>query len=88
VASFGQQADDQGGLFVVSTTSGGPAQAAGLQANDVLTGLDGVPVGDADQLEALSVTKSPGDQVRLTFRRAQVSADAVVTLGTQPRRDG
>jgi putative serine protease PepD len=84
VAPFGRQADDQGGLFVVSTTAGGPAQVAGLRANDVLTGLDGVPVGDADQLEVLSVTKSPGDRVRLTYRRGQASADAVVTLGAQP----
>jgi putative serine protease PepD len=84
VAPFPPQTDDRGGLFVVATTPGGPAQAAGLRAGDVLTALDGGRVGDADQLEVLSVTRSPGDQVRITYRRAATSADAMVTLGVQP----
>jgi S1-C subfamily serine protease len=77
-------ATDDGGLFVVGTTPGGPAEAAGLRSGDIITAIDGAPVGDADQLEVLSVTRSPGDQVRLTHRRAQTSADVTVTLGAQP----
>ena len=85
VAPFALQADDQAGLFVVAVTTGGPAQAAGLQAGDIVTAIDGVQVGDADQLEVLSVTRSPGDQVRLAYRRGQTSAETRVTLGAQPR---
>jgi putative serine protease PepD len=62
-------------------TPGGPAASAGLQAGDVITGIDGVLAGSADQLDTLSVTKRPGDTVRLTYRRGTTAADAVVTLG-------
>jgi putative serine protease PepD len=85
VAPLAQQADDQAGLFVVGVTTGGPAQAAGLRPGDIVTAIDGERVGDADQLEELSVTRRPGDQVRLAYRRGADSAETQVTLGTQPR---
>ena len=75
---------DQVGLFVVGVSSGGPAQAAGLRAGDVVTAIDGVQVTDVDQLDTLTVTKRPGDKVRITYRRAGAAADANVTLGSFP----
>ncbi len=84
IAPLAQEETDDGGLFVVGTTPGGPAAAAGLRAGDIVTAVEGVPVGNADQLDVLSVTRSPGDQVRLTYRRAQTSADVTLTLGAQP----
>jgi putative serine protease PepD len=84
VAPFPSQVDHPAGLYVLAVTAGGPAAAAGLRAGDVVTGLDGRPVTDADQIDVLSVTRSPGDQVKLTYRRAGDSADATVTLSTRP----
>jgi putative serine protease PepD len=84
VAPFPPQTDDQTGLYVLAVTAGGPAQAAGLRLGDVITGVDGASVTDADQLEALSVTRSPGDRVRLTYQRAGDSADATMTLTARP----
>jgi putative serine protease PepD len=84
VAPFPSQDDDHGGLFVTAVTTGGPAQAAGLRRGDLLTALDGVELSDPDQLEALSLTTGPGQQVRLTFRRSGSSADATVTLAARP----
>lgn len=84
VAPFPPQTDDQLGLYVLAVTPGGPAQAAGLRAGDVVTGVDGATVSDADQLDVLSVTRAPGDEVRLTYRRSGDSADAAVTLATRP----
>jgi putative serine protease PepD len=77
-------AAEGGELFVTGTTPGGPAQAAGLRSGDVLTALDGARLVDAEQLEVLSVTRSPGEQVRLTYRRGSASSDATVTLAAQP----
>jgi S1-C subfamily serine protease len=78
------QADEHGGLFVIGTTPGSPAQAAGLRNGDLLTAVDGVPVRDPEQLAVISVTRSPGDKVRLTYRRGGTAADATVTLAAQP----
>jgi putative serine protease PepD len=84
IAPFAPEAGEQGELFVIAATPGGPAEAAGLRAGDILTAIDGEPVTDAEDLEVLSVTRSPGDRVRLTYRRGQTSGDATVTLAAQP----
>ena len=67
-----------------AVTPGGPAAAAGLRAGDVITALDGEHVGDTEQLDVISVTRSPGDRVRVAYRRDAASAEAVVTLGAAP----
>jgi len=74
----------QPGLFVAGVTAGSPAQAAGLQAGDVVTAIDGEQVTHPDALDAVLVTRSPGSRVRLTYRRDGRSADAEVTLGALP----
>jgi putative serine protease PepD len=84
VAPFPAQTADQSGLYVLAASAGGPAQAAGIRAGDVVTGIDGRLVDDADQLDVISVTRAPGDRVRLTYRRGGTSADADITLGTRP----
>jgi putative serine protease PepD len=88
VAPLAPQDDDHGGLFVTAVTPDGPAQVAGLRRGDVLTTMDGVQLDDPDQLDVLSVTASPGDQVRLTFRRSGSSADVTVTLAARPPSTG
>jgi putative serine protease PepD len=81
VAPFPPQASEQEGLFVLAATPGGPAAAAGLRAGDVITALDGERVSDADQLDVVSVTRAPGDRLRVTYRRDGNTAGATVTLG-------
>lgn len=67
-----------------STSPGGPAQAAGLRAGDIVTAIDGIQITDVDQIDTLSVTRRPGEKVRITYRRAGTTADAGVTLGSLP----
>jgi putative serine protease PepD len=74
------------GLYVVGVTPAGPAEAAGIRPGDVLTAIDGVAVTDADQLDVLSVTRRPGERVRLTYRRGGASADTTATLAARPGR--
>ena len=83
VAGSAQRGED-GGLAVVAVTPNGPAAAAGLRAGDRLTALDGVQVVGPDQLDVLSVTRRPGETVRVTYRRGGTAADAAVTLGALP----
>jgi putative serine protease PepD len=60
---------------------GGPAEAAGLQAGDLIVAIDGKPVADSSELIVAIRSKQPGDEVRLTVRRDGDDRDYTVTLG-------
>jgi putative serine protease PepD len=72
------------GLFVQAVTPGGPAEKAGLRANDVITSIDGKAATSNIQLQELTITKKPGDTVSVGYNRSGRSATTTVTLGTQP----
>jgi putative serine protease PepD len=72
------------GLFVQGVSAGGPAAAAGLRPNDVITSIDGNPATSNIQLQELTLTKKPGDTVSIGYERAGHSAKATVTLAAQP----
>ena len=72
------------GLFVQGVSAGGPAAAAGLRPNDVITSIDGKPATSNIQLQELTLTEKPGDTVSIGYDRAGHSAKATVTLAAQP----
>jgi len=72
------------GLFVQAVTPGGPAERAGLRANDVITSIDGKAATSNIQLQELTITKKPGDTVSVGYDRSGRSATTTVTLGSQP----
>ncbi len=69
-------------VTVGSVTAAGPGAAAGLQAGDVITKIDGTVVTDADTLIATVRSHSAGDKVTLTFSRGGVVKTATVTVGS------
>lgn len=72
------------GLFVEGVTPGGPAEAAGLKAGDIITALDGQPATDAAVLTRLKLTKKVGDTVEVSYLRGTEKGKATVTLGATP----
>jgi putative serine protease PepD len=78
------QAGTAEGLYVAAVVPGGPSASAGLKQGDIITTIDGQPATDSTQLEALTLTKKPGDTVKVTYERSGKSMDATITLGTQP----
>lgn len=76
------------GLFVEGVTAGGPADAAGIKAGDIVTQLDGQPATSVAVLTRLQLTKKVGDTVEVTYVRGTDkgtdTATATVTLGTAP----
>ncbi len=68
------------GALVSDVQPDGPGAKAGLKTGDVITELDGKPVGDAGELQMLVGQKRPGDTVHLGVMRDDRSTDIAVTL--------
>jgi putative serine protease PepD len=72
------------GVAVERVLPGSPAETAGLEAGDALVGLDGSPVGSMDDLVGLLRRYSPGDEVDVTVRRGNGTAELTVALAERP----
>lgn len=69
------------GARVVAVTPGGPAERAGIPLDAVITGVDGQPVGDPDQLGQYIRAQAPGKQVELTYSVGPQEMHTRVVLG-------
>ncbi len=70
------------GARVQEVTAGGPAEAAGLEAGDVIVEFDGEPVADATSLIVDIRSMQPGDEVALSVQRGGSTEDVTITLGS------
>ena len=69
------------GLLVATVESGSPADSAGLLIGDILVRLDGVTIGDADDLQALLLGERIGRPTPVTVLRGGEPRDLTVTIG-------
>ena len=76
-----------GGVIIVAVESDSPAEKAGLLIGDVLVALDGVPVSDTADVQALLGPERVGTAVGASIIRAGLLAERVITIGERPRRD-
>lgn len=72
---------DKVGARITGVTPGGPADKAGLQAGDIITRFNGVPLanspaGPGNKLVELAQALDPGDTVHVDYRRAGKSQAA------------
>jgi putative serine protease PepD len=82
------------GVELAGTSAGGaqisvvepntPATAAGLQAGDVITAINGKPITSTDQFIATIDNYAPGHSVTLTITRGGQSKQIQVKLGVRP----
>lgn len=70
------------GAVVVAVASGGAADAAGIQAGDVITKVGDTPVDSLNSLTTALASLTPGSRTTVTFTRDGQSKTADVTLGT------
>jgi S1-C subfamily serine protease len=68
------------GARIDSVDEGGPAAAAGLQAGDVIIGIDGDPVHSSSELETRLYPDAPGAQLHLSFLRDGAAITVSVEL--------
>jgi serine protease Do len=72
------------GALVGNAQEGSPAAAAGLQAGDVVTAINGEPIADARELSRTVAAFKPGSRVELTYLHGGKQQTANVSLGIQP----
>ena len=72
------------GQNVVEVVEDGPSAAAGLEAGDVITALDGEDISRQTTLIDLLFGREPGDVVTVTVDRAGTIETREVTLGERP----
>ena len=80
--TFGME-DVVGGV-VTEVVSGSPAQEAGLQAGDVLIGIDGNTMKDGYEAMNRIAGTEPGTKLTLKVRRNTQELELDVTIGTRP----
>ncbi|MEV8359947.1 trypsin-like peptidase domain-containing protein [Microbacterium sp. NPDC076895] len=69
------------GAYIAEVTDGGAAQRGGLQAGDIVTGFNGVPISDATDLTAQVRAAAAGSDATVTFVRDGQTRTVDVTLG-------
>ncbi len=70
------------GASLRSVTVGGPAEAAGLKAGDVILSVDGRSVADSTELIVAIRSHAPGETVTLGVKDGAGSRDVKLTLGS------
>ena len=69
------------GALVQGVVPGSGAAAAGVKQGDVIVGIDGTTIGNAQDVTSVISSKHPGDTVRIKFVRGSQHLTLNVTLG-------
>jgi putative serine protease PepD len=84
-ASVGDNGRSAAGVRLNTIEPGGPAEAAGLEAGDVVLKLDGRALEEPADLIALVRKYAPGSVVTVEFRRGSGNRTASVTLAADAK---
>jgi serine protease Do len=80
--SFG--AGEREGVLVADVVEGSPAQTSGLQAGDVILGINDRPIGSPSDLQRAIGLAAPGNTARLRVWRDRAERTVEVRLGEAP----
>jgi S1-C subfamily serine protease len=83
-AYLGVSLPDDGAATLVEVRPATPADRAGLEAQDVVTEVNGKAVRTGDDLRAAIDARKPGDKITLTIERSGDERTVEVTLGERP----
>jgi len=79
-----QAGEGDGGVVIVRTVEGSPAQEAGLRPDDVITHVDGLALMDPFAFGNKIRTYRAGDEVEFTYRRGEDEEKIRVKLAARP----
>ncbi|MFQ5969983.1 MAG: site-2 protease family protein [Nitrososphaerales archaeon] len=74
--------NDPIGVPVIQITEGSGAEAAGMQANDIITSINGVPIKTPDDLGKIQLT--PGERANVTVLRDGQTLNLIVLVSSAP----
>ena len=83
----GQQAGLSQGVYLYAVDPNGAAAAAGLQAGDIITQIDGIAILSMTDLSAAKKSYSAGDAAQFTVIRGGQSMQVSVVWGAEPDAD-
>ncbi|MDF2507679.1 MAG: serine protease [Microbacterium sp.] len=69
------------GAYIAKANAGGAAAAAGIEAGDIVTSFNGVPITSATDLTAQVRAAAAGSEAKVTYVRDGKDYDVEVTLG-------
>lgn len=75
------------GVRVINVDSRSNAAAAGVQANDIITGINGTEVTDMDGVNAVKDELSAGDKITLTLYRMSTGKTFTVSFALNDQHD-
>jgi serine protease Do len=81
-ASFGVR--EREGVLVADVMKGGPGEAAGLKAGDVIVGLDGGRIREVPELQRRVANVAPGQNVAIVVVRDRTQQTLRVRVGEMP----
>ncbi len=76
---------DPRGAIVLGVEPDGPADRGGLIVGDIVTGIDGAPVSDADDVHAKLAGAGAGSAIGLDVLRGGTARQVRVTVGARPQ---
>src|SRR5215475_974287 len=84
-SSFGVR--EREGVLIADVMKGGPADAAGLRAGDVIVEFGGVPVKEVPDLQRQAANAPPGQRLSVIVVRDHAKVPVTVTVGEMPNEE-
>jgi S1-C subfamily serine protease len=88
VPPFGVQPLGMEGALITEVVPGTPAEAAGLEADDIIIAVDRTPIDSSHLLQDVIRQHEPGDRVTIRFWRADEEDAVLVKLAKHPDDPG
>jgi|WetSurMetagenome_2_1015567.scaffolds.fasta_scaffold136236_2 S1-C subfamily serine protease len=73
------------GAVVQEVVAGSPAEDAGMAIGDIITAVDGTPIGANHRLADIVSQYQPGDRIKIAILRAGTTKSITATLGENPQ---
>jgi serine protease Do len=73
------------GVLISAVDAGGPADKAGLKADDVIVFVDGHPIKDGDDLVSIISAHKPGESVKVGYLRNGKPESTVLVVGDRDK---